>query len=558
VPGLLIEGATLIDGVSDEPRPNTSVLVEDDRISQVSSADRPVPDGVQVIDGRNRWLMPGLFDMHVHYADWMPELFLNHGVTSIVDLSQHPWIVAQRNGIERGYVPGPRMFISSPILGGWLLWNVARTPVQGSEQARQVARDALQERIDVLKVYTDLTTEELAAIVEEGAASGLPVVGHVSSLDARAAVTHGVTCLAHVSGVAMATIDDPQRRAEMRDATRHGISVDYPIYLMHHAFMNRARFDPLIELMLEREVAIETDLVNTAARWAAPRRAEYLAQDTALFDRRDLQYIPSRFRDRMISRMPWLRMTHQQHEWVQQGYENLMEFINGFHRAGGRILNGTDTCSFVVPGLGSHREMELLVEAGLNPVRAIKASTSAVADYLRKPRLGRINEGAVADLVLLNADPLADIRNSRAIELVLKDGQRVDTGYTPRFQNPIPNPPGFQPPLANPVPHLDSVVPQRLSPDASGETLLTLEGINFTTESFAILDGLELQGTPVQDSCIEGTAYHPHFRRMVVRVPSNRLRFGTRLIYVANPAPEGGISNMGWVYVEPPAGAVWR
>jgi hypothetical protein len=95
----------------------------------------------------------------------------------------------------------------------------------------------------------------------------------------------------------------------------------------------------------------------------------------------------------------------------------------------------------------------------------------------------------------------------------------------------------------------------RLSPDRSGETLITIEGFNFTAESFASIDGLELPGTPVEDSCIPGTAYLPHFRRLLVRVPSHKLQPGTRLIYVGNPGPEGGMSNMGWVYVEPPSRA---
>jgi imidazolonepropionase-like amidohydrolase len=549
----LIVGATLIDGTSDRPLPNANVLIRGDRIAAVSQGAPAAVDGAEIVSARGKWLMPGLFDMHVHYMDWMPELFLNHGITSIVDLSQHPWIVAQRNGIEQGRVPGPRLFISSPILGGWLLWNVPRTPLDGPEHARRAARTALQERIDVVKVYTQLTEAELSAITEEARAVGLPVVGHLSSLDARQAAERGVTCLAHASGVAMATMDDPALRAEMREATKLGISVDFPQYLIYHAFMQPKALEPLIEFLLRHEVALETDLVNTTARWAAPRREAYLAEDVALFDRRDLQYIPQRFRDRILSREAWARLSGEQRELVQRGYETLLQFLGAYHRAGGRLLNGTDTASYVLPGVSTHREMELLVEAGLSPMAAIKASTSAVADYLRKSDLGRVAAGSLADLVLLDRDPLADIRNTLAIDTVFKGGRVADTGYTPRFQNPIPNPPNLQPNLANPVPHVEGVSPARVRLSRSDESVtLTIDGTNFIDESFVALDGAEYPGVPVEDTCIPGTSYRPHFRRLRVHLPASRVPAGTRLLRVINPGPEGGTSNMGYFYVESP------
>ena len=550
--GLVIEGGTLIDGTGRAPIRNAVILIEGNRISGVGESGRvQIPQGTQVIQAAGRFILPGFSDIHVHWDSWMPELFLAHGVTSAVDLdSFFPWVLEQRDALLDGRMQGPRLFTTVRSLSGRLLWDGRgrltnlRPDVESAEMARRLTEfmGLGREKYQLTKTYTELTPDQLQAIVEESHKAGRNVMAHLGSLDARQAAELGVDGIAHGSGIALATISDPARADELRTFARLGISVDYPFFLMYHAYMDPARMDDLANLLVEQNVRIEFEQVNTAGRWVPEYREAWLAEDTRLLQDPNLQYIPAQNRDRVLYYEPYDQLTDQQRELVRRGYENRKDFIGRFVRAGGKVLAGCDTASFVLPGICLHRELELLVEAGLTPMQAIQAATKNNFEFLQQEDLGTIEPGKLADLMIVREDPLANIRNTRTIEFVIKDGKVLDTSYHADFVNPIPNPfvgGGF----VNPRPFLRIIYPMS-STGLNQELTLILEGSNLVDESVVEFDGVEVASSPVKSTMLRETMYNPVYTQFEVTVPARLLdRYGSYRVIVKNPRPQGGISN---------------
>ncbi len=547
-------GGTLIDGTGGEPLADAVLVIVGDTIQTIfKKGEADIPSEAQLIDAEGRFILPGLIDMHVHYADWMPELFLAHGVTSVVDLAGYDWVYVQKDGIAKGQIPGPRLFTASPILDGRLFWNVPFVLLNDPQEARAWAKSAIAQGVDLLKVYTEISAEEVRVVVEEGRKAGLPVMGHIGAIDARQAAELGIDGLAHATGIALATIADPAKVAEMREFESIGISVDYPHFLLYHAYMDRQKADDLIRLLVKEEVSLEPDLINTSARFAAQQREQYRKEDSQLVQNPNLQYIPESYRQRALYyEEPLAALTPEERGLLQQGYANLQYFLRTFVAAGGRVLAGSDTASFVLPGISLHRELELLVDAGLTPMQAIMAATKNNADFLRRTDVGTLVAGNKADLLIVRVNPLQDIRHTQTIETVIKGGKVLDTTYTPDFRNPVPSPPlpwGY---FANPPPVIMALSPQVATAGMESLTLV-LEGENFLDSSTVAVNGVQVAARPIADSRVYGTTYFPHYSQLQVTIPTTLLTTaGTFPLTVTNPQPEGGTSQPAHVIVQFP------
>ncbi len=547
---LVIQGGTLISGTGEAPVPNAVIVIEGNRITAVGAAGSvSIPSGAEIIQADGKFILPGFADMHVHWQHWMPELFLAHGVTSAVDLESGEWTLAQRDLIRDGRMQGPRIFTASHSLFGRLVWDSpdsgSRRPVLYSpDMARRVIRGygAGRESYNLTKVYTELAADHLEAITEESHKLGRKVIAHLGSLDARQAALLGVDGIAHGSGIALATITDPVKAAELRAFVRLGIAVDFPLFLLYHAYMDPAKSEELAALLVREEVSIEFEQVNTAGRWVPTYRQTWTAEDRKYLEDPNLGYISSDHWDRIFYYEPYDQLTDQQRELVRQGYENRKNFIRQFVQAGGTVLAGCDTASFIIPGLCLHRELELLVEAGMTPMQAIQSATKNNFEFLQEPDLGTLEPGKLADLFIVREDPLADIRNTRTIDTVIKNGQVLDTSYHADFVNPLPRDfavGGF----INPTPHLRVIYPMssnRLNRDLQ----LVIEGTNLVDESVVEFDGVELKPTPVVSTMLRETLFNPVYSQLEVTVPGRLLnRMGSYRVVVKNPKPQGGVSN---------------
>ena len=499
---IVIEGATLIDATGALPRKDAVIVIEGNRITAVGENGKvSYPKGAQIIAAAGKFVLPGFIDLHVHWADWMPELFLAHGVTSAVDLASTDWTLAHREALWAG---------------------TGRT------------------KYALTKAYTELTLDQLQAIVEESHKADRKVIAHLGSLDARQAAEAGVDALAHASGVALATITDPAKAEDLRAFAKLGMGVDFPLYLLYHAYMDPAQVDALVALLVQRKVRIEPDLINTA-RWAAKRRAAWIAEDTKLMQNPNLRYIPANALERAVYSRPVERLDEQQRELLQKGYANLQSFLRKFVAAGGTVLAACDTASYVLPGICFHRELELLVDAGLTPMQAIQAGTKNNAEFLQEKELGTVEVGKLADLIIVTADPLADIKNTNTVDAVIQNGKVLDTRYHADFVNPIPRPRVID--FPNPRPSIRTLYPT-MTKETNKPTQLVVEGSNLMEDSVVEVDGVTVPTAPVKTTLLRETMYHPVYTQLTATIPGALLnRLGTYKVVVKTPRPEGGVSN---------------
>ena len=209
---IAIVGGTLINGNGGAPLQNAVVLVKGNRIVRVGSKGKvKYPKSVKTIDATGKYILPGLIDMHVHYFDWMGELFLAHGVTTVKDLGNDvEWMATISSEVEQGKMRGPRIFY---VGNGLDSPPPARVHYVGLESPAMAKRavDLLHSRgVSALKGHEKLTPELLQAITEEAHKFGLPVTAHVRSIDAREAALAGVDGLEHVTGITQAIANYPK------------------------------------------------------------------------------------------------------------------------------------------------------------------------------------------------------------------------------------------------------------------------------------------------------------------------------------------------------------
>jgi hypothetical protein len=222
------------------------------------------------------------------------------------------------------------------------------------------------------------------------------------------------------------------------------------------------------------------------------------------------------------------------------GRRNVEQFVQRFVNAGGKVVTGPDVAGTSgpsnLPGLAMHVEMEALVDAGLTPMQVILASTKWSAEFLGKDRdLGTVEPGKLADLILIEGDPLADIRNTRNIRAVILDGKVVDTTIDPNFRNPLPRPVSAlladDAPLEFMGPRLTAISP-RIAPQGGPAVTLELSGEKFTPRSLVRFDTTDLPTQFISPTRLSAT------------ISADLLRdFGTYAVTVVNPGSGGGTSN---------------
>ena len=443
---LVIEGGTLIDGTGSTPKTNMRIVIRNGRIQNIGPRNQvSLPARARVINARGKFILPGLIDSHVHYFGYEGELYLNHGVTTVMSLGGIPeWDRAQGEAIARGDVVGPRMFtagnplgappgapIGMPTLGmpHWL-------HVRNREEGIQVVQMLLDKGVDYSKIYRGVPTVEVAmAMAEKAHQAGKRVVAHLGpNFDAREAALAGVDLLAHASGVLDATIRDPELRKRVKSMSLEAEQA---------SLMQRELFPELIQLLIQEDVYLETSLNTNAFKGLHPLSAKFLWEDAVLLSDNDLLYVTDYQRRRWFDvQNHAVPLDSKTKEIAKKGYESFVLFLRQFVEAGGKLLVGSDAEGKVPPGISLHHELELLVHAGiLSPMQAIVSTTRLPAEFLgRSNDLGSLEENKIADLVILSSDPLQDIGNTRDVFAVLKEGQEVELAYHRYFTNPIPRP----------------------------------------------------------------------------------------------------------------------
>lgn len=416
---LVLEGGTLIDGTGRPPLADAVILVEGDRIRAVGSrAQVVIPSDARVLRLNGRTILPGLIDGHVHLREYQIPMFLPYGITTIADIhNDTDWSIAQREALTRGRMNGPRLFVSGARVTGprgpaTTDGSYVRTP----DEARAYVRRLKAAGVDHVKVDLTITDEQLRAVIEESAAQGLRVLGHTQ--DIRKAVEMGFRHMEHTDTMARSLL--AQAGKEMPRGTSPEAAVD------------PAMFPPLIDYLVKQGVYVNPTLVLV---WSAstPRGKEFAAAHRTLADDPRLAFVPAEVR------AAWVRDPGR----ARDGYDNVRQFLLKYSEAGGKVLAASDAgcCTQLVPGLSLHEEMQMLVDIGITPMKAIQGATLWAAEVIGRDRdLGTVQPGKVADFAIVDGNPLTDFSATRRVRTVIKGGEVMNTSYDPRWTNPIPRP----------------------------------------------------------------------------------------------------------------------
>jgi imidazolonepropionase-like amidohydrolase len=390
---LVFVHATVIDATGTPAQPDVTVVITGDRITAIGkSAEVPLPANARIVEAAGKFLIPGLWDMHVHWydKDYLP-LFIANGVTGARIMwgipAHHEW----RKEIEQGSLLGPRLLIASAIIDGpnpvWPGSDIASNAAEG----RQAVLKAKHEGADFVKVYSLLPREAYFAIADEAKIQGLPFVGHVpDSISAEEASAAGQKSIEHLTGV---------------------LSV----------CSIQGAYNPV------KAAAVFAEF-KTNRTWQCPTLTvlHLWAADPSIVADVRLKYLPSEvrsywspFNNRFTNRVPETAASGK------KTFQKNLEMVGAMQRAGVDILAGTDTGNpYCFPGFSLHDELGWLVRAGLTPMEAIQAATRNAARFMdREKELGTIQPGKLADLVLLDANPLDDIANTRKIAAVVYGGR---------------------------------------------------------------------------------------------------------------------------------------
>jgi hypothetical protein len=413
---LAITNVTVIDVASGTTRPDQTVVIRGTRIVQVAASRHVrVPAGSRVLPGRGKFLLPGLWDMHVHAGvvagrDLLG-LYVANGVTGIRDMGGDWATLARwRREIADRRLPGPRMILAGPYLEGGdvpIAHILTRTP----EEGRAAVDSLVGLGVDFVKVHSQLTRETYLAIAQRARERGIPFAGHVPRVVGSAdASDAGQRSIEHL--LAIPAPCTPGDSVALR-----------PRYAVQSA-LGRCSSENLAPLYAK--------LVRNGT-WVTPT---FVAQyEVATWPLRALpgdslaHYLPDSLRRYVAEIFPMPESVPPGADSVGRAMltKRLMQ-VAAMRQAGVRVLAGTDApLRNSPPGFGLHEELLMLTRGGLSPLEVIRAATIEPAEYLgMRDSVGTIAAGQVADLVLLDANPLRDIRHTRRIAAVVANGRLYD------------------------------------------------------------------------------------------------------------------------------------
>jgi imidazolonepropionase-like amidohydrolase len=456
MPALVITNGRLFDGAGGALIEPANIVIEDGRISAAGPAVTvAVPEGAETIDAAGKFVMPGLIDMHVHVLmsgeqDSLHS-FLGAGVTSVRDLGGEPdETLRLRDEIAAGDRDGPRMFVHGPFIEGDppvfgvrrqdgdlaagapdTLVNAMR-PHTSTEAIAETVEDVLNSGVDGIKLYAGLRPDLVEAAIT-AVAGRVFVTGHLGRTWASEAIAAGINGLEHVHATLYQDVALPEDRHGREDG--NGRMTNYWSWLTQgwsRVDLRAGYVEQLIESIVERHVVISPTVVLVTNGMATLEAREEPG----------LKYLPKVQAERRRQTAELRERMRKQAEEAgeelppiagidpavgEQALANELEFIAMVHRAGGIVVPSTDVGPTPCPGFSLHRELSLHSRGGIPNADVLQNATRVAAEQLRHgDELGTIEAGKLADLLIIDGDPLADIDATRAITTVIKGGVAYD------------------------------------------------------------------------------------------------------------------------------------
>ena len=418
---LVIENISIIDGVNPSVQLNKTIVIVGNRIKALGvKGEVSIPAKAKIINGKGKYLIPGLWDSHVHLssAKYPLPLFVANGVTAVREMGGDLQQVKEmREQIAKGQLLGPRIKMSGTILESerWMNWAtenakkdhdvelletlLKRIGVASPEHAREVIKKLAEQGVDLIKVRNTHSAETFLAIISEAKKYGLPVAAHAPRMNLISASDGGMKSIEHVE-----TVASLRRDVEVKDLAR--------------AFArNGTWYTPTLVVQINWRLTpknVLSDLLNDL---------------NGKIDKRNL-YVPHAILEK------WkLAVESQKNEgsfdWAEQTRKGMSEFRT-MHKEGAGVLAGTDFGALLVyPGFSLHDELAALVkEGGLTPFEALQSATRNPPYFFNlQDEIGTIETGKIADLVLLTANPLENISNTKKIISVILNGKYLSLSY---------------------------------------------------------------------------------------------------------------------------------
>ncbi len=419
---LVLTHITVVDVPTGNIASDQTIIVQDNRIASIGPSKlAKLPPTARIIDCTGLFVIPGLWDMHVHlmFGDWFPgaknislPLFIANGVTGVRDMgSELEVIQGWRKEIEAGSIIGPRIFTSGPMLDGPKPRFPSSIPVSTPEDGRRAVADLKDRGADFIKLQSLIPRDAVFAIADEAKKQDIPFEGHVpDSVRASEMSDAGMKSFEHLIGIfeGSSTAEDDFLKGNKTEA--RFLSTFEP-----------ARAESLASLLAKNQT------------WQCPtlvwERGGNLMDVTDFSKDARAKYVPASWKTKT-----WKRFTDE----ITQGYgtddlatrkkflEKELEVVRLMHAKGVPFLAGTDTPPgvYIFPGFSLHEELQRFVAAGFTPLEALQTATLNPARFFSlEDRLGTVETGKIADLVLLKANPLEDIANTQKIAAVILTGR---------------------------------------------------------------------------------------------------------------------------------------
>jgi imidazolonepropionase-like amidohydrolase len=416
---LLIKNINVIPINQNTTLHNMDLMIEGETITKISKTDTNINFGDEVIDGTDKYIMPGLWDNHAHIFDgeYLP-LFLANGITTIRDLGNTTdYVFELRDKIKNKKLQAPDLFICGPILeGNPPFWGDSFKIIKNENEGKKAVNELSKKNVDFIKVYGTLPKKIFTEIVKESNNKNLKVTGHVSKeINSIEAIQLGQTGIEHLDNIFTAWNESSLARVILVKTDIKDNDGDWFWQKASSIEFDEIKFKSLLKIMKEKSIFFTPTLIQEEMTGRLNEYSDLLKDD-------NLKYIEKSF---------------YENEWKPDKYDLWYENLFFIYKNQSRklkelaensiLLAGSDTPNpFVIPGISLHEELELMSKAGISNYEVIKAATINGAKFVDKDEsIGTVEVGKIANLLILGSNPLKDIKNTRDICAVILHGKYI-------------------------------------------------------------------------------------------------------------------------------------